>query len=64
MAKTQEEMRSELIALLRSHDWYYDRSDDHRAYNSGRESYEKIRDLVRQVPDGEALYASRGKVEV
>lgn len=64
MAKTQEEMRSELIALLLSHDWNYDRSDDSRVYAQGRASREKIYSLMRQIPDGEALYASRGKVEV
>lgn len=64
MAKTQEEMRSELIALLRSHDWSYEYSDDHGVYTAGRIQQQKIRDLIRQVPDGDALYAVRGKVEV
>ena len=64
MAKTQEELRTELIALLRSHDWYYDRADDWRAYSAGRSTYYRILDLVKQLPDGEALYAARGKVEV
>ena len=64
MAKTQEEMRSELIALLRSHDWSYEHSDDHAAYTSGRIQRQKILDLARLLPDGEALYAARGKVEI
>lgn len=64
MAKTQEELRSELIALMRSHDWYYDRSDDWRSYTNGRATHYQILELVKQLPDGEALYAARGKVEV
>ena len=27
--------KEKLVDLLENHDWYYDRSDDHRAYKAG-----------------------------
>ena len=30
-------------AMLRKHDWYYDYSDDHRAYRKGDDEYQQIR---------------------
>lgn len=56
MSKTVEQLREELIQALSRHDWYYDRSDDPRYYNAGKASFYLIRSLVKQVPDGEALY--------
>lgn len=56
MSKTVEQLREELIQALCCHDWYYDRSDDPRSYQAGNASYYRIRALVKQVPDGEALY--------
>lgn len=56
MDKTPDQLREELIQALSRHDWYYDRSDDSRYYNAGKASFYLIRDLVKKVPDGEALY--------
>lgn len=56
MEKTPDQLREELISALSSHDWYYDRSDDPRYYHAGKANFYRIRDLVKQVPDGEALY--------
>lgn len=38
----------EFIQALKSHDWFYDYSDDPRAYARGAESYRKIADMMAQ----------------
>lgn len=53
--KSTDELREELIAALKSHDWYYDRSDDPRYYHAGEESWANISRLIKLVPDGQAL---------
>lgn len=50
-----DELRDQLIAALKSHDWYYDRSDDSRYYYAGRESAARIARLVKLVPDGQEI---------
>jgi hypothetical protein len=54
--KSTDELREELIAALKRHDWYYDRSDDPRYYHAGRASEMRINALVGQVPDGQEIY--------
>jgi len=56
MSKSVEELREELIGALSGHDWYYQYSDDHKVWVAGNENHARIRALVPQVPDGEALY--------
>lgn len=53
---TPEQKREELIKRLKSHDWYYDRSDDPYVYRNGREERQTIQWLVKQVLDGQDLY--------
>lgn len=33
---------SNFARMLRKHDWYYNYSDDHRAWTKGRDSWKKI----------------------
>lgn len=53
--KSTDELREELIAALKAHDWYYDRSDDSRYYHAGRESAANIAHLIKLVPDGKEI---------
>jgi len=47
----------ELHKLLEDHDFYYVYSDDHRAYEKGRESQDKIEALIKTIgPEGKKLY--------
>ena len=41
----------DFLKLLKSHDWYYDMSDDHRVWDSGRRESEKIHGLLKQFPN-------------
>jgi len=34
--------------LLQGHDWYYNMSDDHRYYTSGRAEYDRIRETMEE----------------
>lgn len=36
------------VAALAAHDWYYDYSDDHRAWTEGREHRKKITEGRKQ----------------
>lgn len=55
-AKTPEQLREQLIDLLKHHDWFYGYSDDYREYSAGSACRKRIHDLIPLVPDGEALY--------
>ncbi|NBO55245.1 MAG: hypothetical protein EBU84_11770 [Actinobacteria bacterium] len=47
----------ELRRRLKYHDWYYDRSDDHRSWTAGRNNQARILSLVNQLGDeGKAAY--------
>lgn len=37
----------EYINLLKTHDWYYNYSDDHRVWRAGEEEYKKIMELSK-----------------
>ena len=37
-----------LETLLKSHDWHYNMSDDHRYYTRGREEYDRIREVMEE----------------
>jgi|8_EtaG_2_1085327.scaffolds.fasta_scaffold14386_4 hypothetical protein len=37
-----------LEKLLQTHDWYYDRSDDHSVWERGSHSYKTIRKLIKE----------------
>jgi hypothetical protein len=41
---------AKLVELMKAHDWYYQYSDDHRAYTSGNEAEKVIRELATQLP--------------
>jgi len=48
----QQSLHDQYIQLLKNHDWYYQYSDDHRAYTAGRESWGRIVHLQKQIdPD-------------
>jgi hypothetical protein len=39
----------QLEELLKNHDWYYNMSDDHRYYTSGREQYKVIQQTMEKL---------------
>lgn len=41
---------------LRSHDWYYQYSDDGWVYNRGTESETRVRNLAKQSPEHQKMY--------
>jgi hypothetical protein len=44
--------------LLRSHDWYYQYSDDHRVYLAGERQHDAIRRASKESPDHLKLFDS------
>lgn len=44
-----EDKLSDFENLLKSHDWYYDRSDDHSKWKRGSEQRKKILDLKKEL---------------
>jgi len=50
------DLREELIRLIKGHDWYYQRSDDHGVFTAGREAALRIASIIRQLPDGIEIY--------
>lgn len=58
MTRTPEQLRNDLIDLLKKHDWYFDRSDDFTAWSRGNAERKQIHDLARLVPDGPELLAA------
>lgn len=42
-----EALLADFEKLLKSHDWYYAYSDDHRYWTAGCESYDKIDKMFR-----------------
>lgn len=48
--------REKLIKLLQSHDWYYEYSEDIRCWREGFAEYQKIRELIPLVEDGQELF--------
>ena len=47
--------KKKLVDLLENHDWYYDRSDDHRAWKAGMYSYELIQDAIQKIGKVEGI---------
>jgi hypothetical protein len=43
---------------LRTFDWYYDRSDDHRVYCAGRDRWSQIETVARTLEGGPELVAA------
>lgn len=41
------EGHSELLVLLKNHDWYYDYSDDAMAWHRGNKTEKKIHELIK-----------------
>jgi len=41
---------AELVRLMKSHDWWYDYSDDGRVSRNGRDHWEKIRAAIASLP--------------
>ena len=44
-----EDKLSDFENLLKSHDWYYDYSDDHSKWKRGSEQRKKILDLKKEL---------------
>lgn len=50
--------------LLKSHDWFFNRSDDHRRYKSGLERHKELLDLKKQLGSkGDILWKKYEKRE-
>ena len=49
-----EDVKADLQAALKSHDWYFEFSDDHRYWKKGVEQQKNIQRLIRQVDKKEA----------
>ena len=41
---------SEFFKLLEKHDWYYQYSDDHRAWEKGNSESKRIRAIAQEIP--------------
>jgi hypothetical protein len=60
----QDDLMAQLEQALKSHDWYYMMSDDHRWYKRGSEQAQNIHNLITKLKDAgqgeqaEALYKS------
>ena len=47
----------QLEELLKTHDWYYQMTEDHRVWQRGSQQHSKIRELVNELGnDGKDLY--------
>jgi len=49
MSSTSQELFNELESLLKTHDWTYFMSDDHRAYRRGADHHQEIISLMNQL---------------
>jgi len=49
MSSTSQELFNKLESLLKTHDWTYFMSDDHRAYRRGEYQHEEIKSLMNQL---------------
>lgn len=55
MTRTPEQLRAELLDLLKTHDWNFEQSDDFSVWSRGNSERKRINELARLVPDGEEL---------
>ena len=53
---TEEQLRAELLHLLKTHDWYYARASSPEAWRAGDATWKRICVLIKQVSDGRELY--------
>jgi len=44
------------IKLLKSHDWYYDYSDDHSVWRRGSEAYGRLRSMQKNLDPTGAIW--------
>lgn len=54
------EKLEKLESLLKSHDWFYEYSDDHRVWTKGHNQYQKILSAIREL---EMTYGKKGQTE-
>lgn len=50
-----DKLREELIRLVKSHDWSYERGS-YAAYNAGSAVASRIKELVKALPDGVEIH--------
>jgi|TARA_R110002153_G_scaffold94742_1_gene228172 hypothetical protein len=46
----------DFFKLLEHHDWYYNYSDDHRAWKKGQEESQRIQSIIQEVPLYTTMY--------
>jgi hypothetical protein len=46
----------EFFKLLENHDWYYQYSDDHRAWSKGRNESLRLQSIIQEVPLYTTMY--------
>ena len=51
MDKTAQDLFNKLESILKTHDWTYFMSDDHRAYKNGEYFHNEIISLMKQLKD-------------
>lgn len=67
MDKTAQDLFNKLESILKTHDWTYFMSDDHRAYKNGEYFHNEIISLMKQLKDfgygekAEELYKTYNK---
>ena len=46
----------EFFKLLENHDWFYQYSDDHRAWEKGRKEGQRLQSIIQEVPLYTTMY--------
>lgn len=59
----EDQDMAEYVSLLSRHDWFYQYSDDHQAWNKGRESAARLTGLRRQLDPNYAIWNSKCPAE-
>lgn len=56
MSQHSEVSLNDFYDMLEKHDWYYEFSDDHRAWKKGRLEYQKIKAIAAISPEYRQLH--------
>ena len=48
--------KPEFTEMLKAHDWYYERSDDHYYYSKGKKERDNIRAAIRENPELKIIF--------
>ena len=59
----EDQDMAEYVGLLSSHDWFYQYSDDHKAFCAGRDAMTQLRSLQAQLDPDWAIWNSKCPAE-